>query len=199
MILEWVFSLFLIQFLIWSSTTKGPWKIDSSGVALSYKDFGCFFLSIWIKVISILSNLHWGVWETFPVYLYSSSVCMWVWLYTRGAAAAASVLHWCIIIHHGWRSGRFHIWFFHVHKSHRHKNDMLLHFCPFAYFVLSKFILVALCSSFPPISPSDLLSLLLPFTCPFVFTEYSQCYQQARTDIHTQQIWNFNDQHRWWN
>lgn len=150
MILEWVFSLFLIQFLIWSSTTKGPWKIDSSGVALSYKDFGCFFLSIWIKVISILSNLHWGVWETFPVYLYSSNVCMWVWLYTRGAAAAASVLHWCIIIHHGWRSGRFHVWFFHVHKSHRHKNDMLLHFCPFAYFVLSKFILVALCSSFPP-------------------------------------------------
>lgn len=99
--------------------------------------FGCFILSIWIKVTSSLSDLQWGVWETFPVYLYSSNVCMWVWLCTYGAAAAASVLRWRVIIHHGWRSGRFHSWFFHVHKSHRHKNDMLLHFCPFAYFVLS--------------------------------------------------------------
>lgn len=74
-------------------------------------------------------------------------------------------------------------------------------FPPLTYFVLSKFILAALCSSFPclfpHISPTDLLSLITPFFCLSfsLYWVFTKLLTSSKTDIYTQQIWNLYDQH----
>lgn len=80
--------------------------------------------------------------------------------------------------------------------------NLLPHFPPCTYLVLSEFILAALCSSFlclfPPISPTDLLShhsflflvLFSLLSIPRIINKRQDWYFQAK------QIWNLRDQHR---
>lgn len=94
--------------------------------------FGCF-ISVNLNKSYQYSVKYNGVCEKHSQFIYTAAMCACERDCTHMGLLRLPLLHWCIIIHHGWRSGRFHMWFFHVHKSHRHRNDLLLHFCPFAY------------------------------------------------------------------